>query len=74
MDDIDVDWIKDHPDINKVARRCQPAFRLSDFFDQSWDPEHVHFLITAKETVDGYSPESPLQAMHRSESHVSTSP
>jgi len=80
-----VDWIKDHPDINKVARFCQPIFRLSKLFDQSWDPEHVHFFITAKEAVEDAGPakdseetdgvpELPLQKMHRRESQVSAPP
>jgi len=85
MDDVGVDWIKDHPDINKVARRCQPIFQLSKLFDQSWGPEHVHFFITAKEAVEDAGPakdaekrddvpELPLQTMHRRESQVSTPP
>ena len=74
VDDVGVDWIKDHPDINNVARRCQPVFRLNRLFDQSWDPERVHFLITAGETVEDYVPELPLQTMYRRESQVSTPP
>ena len=79
MDDVGVDWIKDHPDINNVARRCHPAFPLSELLDQSWDPKHVHFFITAKETVKDAEerddvPELPLQTMHRRESQVSTPP
>jgi len=85
MNDVGVDWIKDHPDINKVARRCQPIFRLSKLFDQSRDPQLVHFFITAKEAMEDARPakdseerddvpELPLQKLHRRESQVSTSP
>ena len=83
MDDVGVDWIKDHPDIKKVARRCQPAFKLSKLFDQSWDPNHVHFLVMAKKVMEDAGPakaaeerdrvsELPLQTMHRRESQLST--
>jgi len=85
MDNVVEDWIKDHPDINKVARRCQPAFSISKLFDQSWDSEHVHFLVTAKEVMEDAGPakdteerdhvsELPLQTMYRRESQVSTPP
>jgi len=85
MDDVGVDWIKDHPDINNVARRCQPAFPLSELLDQSWNRKHVHFFITAEEAVEDAGPakdaeerdrvsEFPLQMMHRRESQVSTPP
>lgn len=85
MDDVGVDWTKDHPDINKVARRCQPAFPLSELFAQSWDRKHVHFFITAKETVEDAGPakddeerdhvsDFPLKMIHRRESQVSTPP
>ena len=85
MNDVGMDWIKDHPDINQVARFCQPIFRLSELFDQSWDSKHVHFLITAKEAVEDADPakaaeqwdyvsELPLQTMYRRESQVSTPP
>jgi len=77
--DVGVDWIKDHPNINEIARSCQPTFRLVTLFGRSRDPDHVHFFITAEGIVEdrvpvkaggerGYVPKIPLYVTHRRES------
>jgi len=76
-----MDWIKNHPDINKVACHCQPANHLSELLGQSWDRKQVHFFITVEDASPAKDfeerddvPELPLQKMHRRESQVSTPP
>ena len=61
-----------------IARFYQPTLSTSEALGESWDPNHVHFLITVEEPVEDTGPvvfeeeayvfELPLHAMHHRES------
>ena len=63
MNKVDRGWVKTVPDVEGIAHYCQPGFPVSELFGQSWNANHVHFLVTAKELVqDGdSSPAIPVQ-------------
>lgn len=73
LESIGRDWIETVHDIKSVTRRCQPAFCIDKLFDESWNPDHVHFIIEAEEedgdptAVQESDPvlESPLRSMNR---------
>lgn len=69
--------------MDEVARFCQPAFCVNGLFDEPWDPDHVYFIVTAKELVEDasaieaaeerdYMHELPLHIVHCRESRAST--
>jgi len=82
--DVGEGWIKDHPNIDEVARFCQPVLSVSKALEEYWDPDHVHFLITVKAPVEdagpitveegAHVPELPLHIMHHRKSWVLTPP
>ena len=71
---ISEDWIETHPDIGDVALPCYRTFCINELFDESWEPDHVHFLISVKEPRKDLDPtsaeewKSPLHLMHLRES------
>ena len=77
MKDVKRDWINTAGVIDDVANPCHEALIVSYALEESWDPNNVHFLITAKEAggdedfVEAAEkrdivPELPLQTLNRS--------
>lgn len=48
MDSVGEDWIRNVEDIKTITVACQPAFRVRRLFDESWDPDNVHFIVMAE--------------------------
>lgn len=88
LDDVGENWNKKHPSIEEVSRtKWQPAKCLNAILGEIWDPDLVHIIITAEESVDDQSlagalqrmnvnvgPESPLQAIRDREPQAFTPP
>jgi hypothetical protein len=50
--DIEEGWIGTIGDLDEIAEFCKPALTFDCALGESWDPDHLHFLITA-EIFDG---------------------
>jgi len=57
MDDVKRNWINTVRDIEDVSHHCQPGIRIGRIFEESWNPDHVHIFVTAKELVQDGGPE-----------------
>lgn len=67
VDNVDDDWISTAGSVENVAEFCGPALTVKKALGDSRDPEHVHLLITAEESIQ----ETPLEMMHRSKCLIS---
>ena len=81
MEHVKRNWINTAGIIDDVADPCHPARTVRKILGESWDPDQVHFLVTAEEPEGeedlaaaaesgNIVSELPLQTLNRSKAKL----